>query len=182
MPHAVVRRRVLLDIRVLMPDDAEAYQSLRLAGLAECPSAFASSHAEESGLPLETVADRLSPKANGVVFGAFVQTGLVGAVGVYRESPMKLAHKAHLWGVYVMPASRRCGVGQKLLAEALAFAAVQLQVRQINLGVNAGNTAAIRLYERLGFRQFGFERAYMLIDGVAHDEIYMVCQLPIEAR
>jgi RimJ/RimL family protein N-acetyltransferase len=42
------------------------------------------------------------------------------------------------------------------------------------LGVNTENTAAIALYESLGFETFGVERGFMLVDGVLHDELHMV--------
>ena len=92
-----------MNVRILERGDAEAYQSLRLAGLQECPSAFASSFAEESGLGLEVVAERLSPSADGVVLGAFADADLAGMVGVHREPLAKLAHKANVWGMYVGP-------------------------------------------------------------------------------
>jgi len=166
-----------LNVRILERGDAGAYQSLRLAGLQECPSAFASSFAEESGLGLDVVAERLSQSADGVVLGAFADADLAGMVGVHREPLAKQAHKANVWGMYVGPAFRQAGIGRALLAEALAYAAGRLHARQVNLGVNSRNVAAVRLYERLGFRQFGYEPAFMLLEGVAHDEIHMVCYL-----
>ena len=63
------------------------------------------------------------------------------------------------------------------MAHALSYAKEQLQVRRVSLGVNALNPAAIGLYERFGFQQFGFERCFMLVDGEPQDEIQMVCVL-----
>jgi ribosomal protein S18 acetylase RimI-like enzyme len=166
-----------LNIRVLEPADAEAYQALRLAGLQECPSAFAASYAEESGLSIEVVAQRLRQSADGAVIGAFSEARLVGVVGIHRESFQKLAHKANLWGMYVAGPARRARTGRALVGEALSFASRRLGVRQVNLGVNASNTAALRLYQLLGFKQFGLEPGFMLLDGLLHDEIHMVCHL-----
>jgi RimJ/RimL family protein N-acetyltransferase len=47
-------------------------------------------------------------------------------------------------------------------------------VRQIVLGANAANPAAVKLYQSLGFEAFGLERGFMLIDGQLYDEIHMV--------
>jgi GNAT superfamily N-acetyltransferase len=108
-----------MEIRRLQPEDAAAFQSIRLRGLLECPSAFSSSHLEEVGTPLATIAGRLEPKADGAVFGCFVNTDLAGVIGVQREVRIKLAHKAFIWGMYVSPSYRRCGVGRKLVSSAM---------------------------------------------------------------
>ncbi len=163
-----------MEIRALGPEDATAFQALRLQGLLECPTAFASSHTEEVGTALTVVAERLAMQNDRAVFGAFDAGVLVGIVGVRRESMRKLAHKAHVWGVYVAPAARGTGTGRTLLAAALGFAANQLGVRQVTLGVNEQNAAAIALYRGLGFETFGVERGFLCIDGVLHDELQMV--------
>ena len=164
-------------VRKLAPADVNAFQSLRLLGLRECPAAFASSYEEECELELPVVADRLAPRNDRAVFGAFQEHELIGLVGIKREELRKLSHKAHVWGMYVAPANRRRGVGRQLVAEALCFALSELHVRQVTLGVNAENRAAIALYACMGFKQFGREPCFMLVDGFAHDEIQMVCML-----
>ncbi|MBL8520868.1 MAG: GNAT family N-acetyltransferase [Betaproteobacteria bacterium] len=166
-----------MTVRRLLPSDAEQFQSVRLCGLQECPSAFASSHEEEVGTPLEVVAQRLAHKPDGAIFGWFAGPALRGVVGVQREGMSKLAHKAYIWGMYVAPDARRSGVGQELLVHALAYARDELGVRQVNLGVNTQNAAAISLYRRVGFEVYGTEREFLLVDGVLHDEHHMVCQV-----
>jgi RimJ/RimL family protein N-acetyltransferase len=166
-----------VQIRILVPTDAAAFQALRLAGLRECPSAFASSFDEECDISIARIAERLAPQDDRAVFGAFEGTGFVGMVGLKRESPRKLAHKAHLWGMYVVPAAREHGVGRQLVDAALAFAGTQLRVRQVNLGVNVANAAAIALYRGLGFSQYGLERGSMQVDGELQDEMLMVRML-----
>ena len=49
-----------MDICALRPEDAAAFQALRLQGLLECPSAIASSHAEAVGTAVTTMAERLA--------------------------------------------------------------------------------------------------------------------------
>ena len=161
-------------IRKLTGDDAAAFQPLRLQGLLECPSAFASSYDEECDLALAWFAERLEPRGDRAVFGAFLEDALVAVVGLRRETPRKLAHKAYIWGLYVDPAHRRSGIGRQLIAEALSSALSEMRVRQVNLGVNARNGAALALYQAMGFAAFGREPCFMLVDGVAHDEIHMV--------
>ena len=164
-------------VRPLTPDDAREFQSLRLLGLRECPTAFASSFEEECGVALPSVAECLGLRNDRAVFGAFDGHDLVGLVGLKREDLRKLAHKAYLWGMYVAPSTRRRGVGRQLIASALSFARSSLRVRQVSLGVNAENAAALALYEDMGFKAFGREPCFMLVDGVSQDEVQMVCVL-----
>jgi ribosomal protein S18 acetylase RimI-like enzyme len=89
----------------------------------------------------------------------------------------KLAHKAFIWGVYVAPEARGLGVGTKVVRHALSYAADTLRVRQVNLGVNTKNTAAVALYRKLGFVEYGLERGFLLVAGELHDEYQMVCLL-----
>lgn len=166
-----------VEIRALEPADASAFQALRLQGLRECPSAFASSHHEEVDTPVAVVAERLAEQADRALFGAFAGPALVGVVGVQREAMHKLAHKCFIWGMYVAPQARRSGAGRQLLGAALAFAAGRLGVRQANLSVHSENCAAIALYCSLGFETFGTERACMCVDGRLQDEMHMACLL-----
>ena len=164
-------------LRTLIPEDAAAFQALRLRGLQECPETFASSHEEEVGtLPAE-IERRLKPKPDSAIVGAFREGKLVALTGVQREGMAKLAHKAFIWGVYVAPEARGHGVGNKVITHALNYAAENLGVRQVNLGVNTKNTAAVALYSKLGFVQYGLERGFLLVAGELHDEYQMVCLL-----
>ena len=163
-----------MQIRELGPTDARTFQTLRLEALRESPSAFASSYEEEHETPLAVVAERLAAKPDRCVMGAWLDSDLVGMLGLRREGQRKLSHKAFIWGMYVSPGARRRGIGSQLIAHALSRAASMPGLRQINLGVNAANTEAIALYEAAGFTSFGVERGFMLLDGELHDEIHMV--------
>ena len=160
-------------VRILEAGDVEAFRTLRLAALRECPTAFSSSYEEECDIPLEHSAKRMAPDRDHVIFGAFDGERLVGSTGLAREGPRKLAHKAVIWGVYVAPAFRQRGIGRTLLEHALAYAASLPGLRRVILGANAANPAAIALYKSLGFEPFGLERAFLLVDGVLHDELHM---------
>ena len=163
-----------MDIRVLLIEDAPAFQKLRLQALRECPTAFSSSYEDECDRSLTAIAERVAPTAGNAVFGAFDGKKLIGVVGLQRERYRKLAHKAFIWGMYVDPGKRHLGLGRLLLDRALAHAASMPDLRQVNLFVNAENVAAISLYHAAGFRRFGVERGFMLVDGVLYDEIHMV--------
>ena len=166
-----------MKIRRLGPGDAASFQALRLAGLQDTPAAFGSSYEEERGFSAAIIESRLAIKPDRGVFGAFVTGELVGLIGLGRENMVKLSHKALIWGMYVTPPMRRQGIGRALLLEALCLARSAPGIRQVNLHVNAGNVAAIRLYESIGFKIYGHETGAMLVDGELHDELHMCLRL-----
>ena len=167
-----------MTFRILTTEDAAAFQALRLRGLLEAPTAFASSYEEEAYTPLSDIERRLLPKASGAIFGAFVAGALAGVAGVERKSMAKLSHKAYLWGMYVAPEHRQSGLARRLLEHVLPYAWNSLGVVQVNLGVHTENVSAIALYRRLGFVVWGTEADALVVDGKAQDEHHMVCRSP----
>lgn len=167
-----------MTIRELVQGDAAEFQAIRLRGLREAPTAFASSYDEEQATALKEVALRLQANERGAVFGAFSQGLLRGVLGLQREEMCKLSHKAHIWGMYVVPEARRHGHGAELIQHALRYAWKSLRVRQVNLGVNTENVAAFSLYRRFGFEIYGTEIQSLFVNGAAQDEFHMVCRAP----
>jgi len=160
-------------IRRLVPSDASAYQSLRLAALRESPSAFGSSFEEECDTALATIAAHMAPDSGRYRFGAFDGDQLVGVVGFGRESAPKLRHKGFIRGMYVAPTHRAQGAGRQLLEQALDCAASMEGLRQLTLTVTAGNASALGLYQAKGFRVFGHEPCGLFVDGAYYDIIHM---------
>ena len=68
----------------------------------------------------------------------------------YRYSAWRLALEAELEDVFVVREVRRRGVGQRLVAFAIARATAK-GCRSLGLSTNERNTAAVTLYQRLGF-------------------------------
>ncbi|HEX7645428.1 MAG TPA: GNAT family N-acetyltransferase [Burkholderiaceae bacterium] len=161
-------------LRRLAPTDAAACRALRLRGLQESPTAFGSSYTEESALPLAATEAYLAPDSGRSMFGAFDGDTLVAIAGIGRESRINLRHKAFLRSVYTAPEYRGRRIAQRLIAFALQFADALPDVRQVTLTVNAGNSAALAVYEALGFASYGREPDALLIDGTCHDELLMV--------
>ena len=60
----------------------------------------------------------------------------------------------NLFQMWVAPSHRRHGIGAKLLDAAITWARAR-GVRCVQLGVTCGDTAALRLYARHGFKPFG---------------------------
>ncbi len=157
-------------IRRLLPTDALAFQTLRLAALRDAPTAFSSSHEDECDTPLATIESNLAQRN---LFGAFEGNVLAGMVGVGRESAPKLRHKGYIRAMYVAGEHRGKGAGRQLFEHALVFAASLEGLRQLSLVVTAGNAPAIGLYESMGFSIYGTEPCALFADGVFHDNVLM---------
>lgn len=140
-----------ITVRPLTPDDASAYRALRLAGIAELPAAFCTTHAAESGLPLAQIAERLHTTSHQIIFGAFTKEQLIAMAGLRRE-PIAVVHdKASLWGVYVAPQARGRGAGRQLVQAAIAHACAIPELGRVRLAVAQDNHAALTLYLACGF-------------------------------
>jgi ribosomal-protein-alanine N-acetyltransferase len=81
------------------------------------------------------------------------------------------ADEAEVLALGVRADRQRRGIGTHLV-EALARAAAQRQARVLYLDVDAGNTAALALYRRLGFAERGRRQGYYLkVDAAAADAV-----------
>ena len=167
-----------------MVADAEAYRALMLEAYATHPSAFTSTVAERSALPLRWWQERLAPgeDAQEVVYGAFDDAGtLVGAAGLGFERRERARHKATLFGMWVASSARRAGFGRRLVQVILAHARWRAGLRLVQLTVTEGNAPAQTLYERCGFVPFGVEPLAISVDGQLLGKVHMWCDLAAEA-
>jgi ribosomal protein S18 acetylase RimI-like enzyme len=110
-----------------------------------------------------------------VSIGAFHDRDLVGEIHAARMQPRQFHHVFTDLTVAVHPRMQGCGVGSRLFGELFANAAqLDPPVTRIELVARTGNAAAIRLYERLGFRAEGrFQGRVRLPDGRVEDDIPM---------
>lgn len=165
-----------MHIRQLTEADVEIYRALRLACLRESPHAFTSSHEEFSQRTLDSITQQLRGQEN-FMLGAFEDEQLVGMVGFYRETVLKLRHKGHIISLYVRPEYRSRGIARALLVEAIARARRLPDLKQLLLGVVVTQTTAKRLYESLGFTVYGREPHAVKIGDEYFDEEFMLLNL-----
>ncbi len=165
--------------RRLGVDDAALYRGLRLEGLQSCPTAFSSSWDEENRHALEKFSDRLEKN---VTLGGWLneRSSLCGIASLFVPDTTKLRHKASIVGVYVRPEARGTGLAQALLEQLIAHASEQVEALLIT--VEASNIAALRLYGRLGFEEYGREPRALKVNGAYYDEILMTLSLLSDTR
>lgn len=169
-------------IRALSPADVSAYVVFRREALADSPWAFAASAENDVGLDEARMAATLSEKGSAVV-GAFDEAGrLVGTCGLSSNRHRKMAHRVHLWGVYVTPAARGRGVGKAVVRGALDLARSWPGVNSAGLSASVRSKAAQALYRSLGFVVWGVEPRCLCIDGSFLDEVHMVVQFADDAQ
>jgi ribosomal protein S18 acetylase RimI-like enzyme len=173
-----------MNMRRLLPADAPAYRALMLDAYAREPDAFTASVDEREPLPLAWWEGRLLDEAQAkqVVLAAFIDAQLAGVAGIAFETRPKLRHKCNLFGMAVLPACRRRGLGRALVHEALAFAASRPGIRLIQLTVTDGNTAARMLYEQCGFVPFGIEPLAVAVGSGHVSKLHMWRDLRAPAR
>lgn len=148
-----------MTVQRLNPSHAPTYRALMLEAYERHPDAFTSSVAERAALPPVWWESRLQEEtqARERVFGVFRDGQLAGVAGLSFESREKLRHKATLFGMYVPAQFRQHGLGRLLVEEVLACARAHSGIRQVQLSVTQGNSAAQALYEKCGFVPFGVE-------------------------
>jgi RimJ/RimL family protein N-acetyltransferase len=157
-----------IEVRRLLPMDAALYRDIRLEALKLSPEAFGSSFEAEHAEALTWFADRLESSA---VFGAFDGADLVGTAGFFIRQGRKESHKGALWGMYVQPGARKAGVGKQLAKAVIDH--LRQHVELIQLTVVSGNEPARRLYDSLGFIEYGIEKNSLKQDGHYWDEVLM---------
>ena len=142
-------------IRRVRADEAMALKALRLAALADAPTAFGSTYAGEAGRTEQFWRDRAARGATGeasVMFVADRGDELVGLAGGYRPEPFTGA--IELVSMWVHPDARRHGVAVGLV-DAVVDWADTAGVGVVELCVTESNRAAAALYERCGFGPTG---------------------------
>ena len=166
-----------ISLRVLSPADAESYRFVRLLALHEQPPAFGSLPEDEPNL--SEIAARLAESDERCFFGAFQDHQLIGSVRISRAPAANEKHRAHLGGLYVLPAFRRHGCGCSLVRQALSWAVNYGSIRRVNLTVVTQQRAAICLYQSLGFRIYGTEQETFSKTGRFYDEHLMTLELSV---
>jgi ribosomal protein S18 acetylase RimI-like enzyme len=164
-------------IRALGNDDLDAYIALRQRGLRECPLAFSSSAETDFASSPEALRPQIARAPEWMIFGAFLDSALAGAVGLYRARHAKAAHRMQLWGMYVAPEHRGRGLGARLLEAAIAHARALGGVATIDLSVTSAAEAARRLYERAGFVAWGTQHDALRHEGQVAEEHHLALRI-----
>lgn len=135
--------------------DWQSYRALRLRALEDSPDAFAATLAEQKQRPDAAWADRLASAARSpdelplIAEHAGAPAGLAWAKADAADPSI-----VELFQVWVAPEARGKGLATALLRTVIGWAR-ERRFRAMTLGVTRGDTPAVRLYRREGFRDVG---------------------------
>jgi ribosomal protein S18 acetylase RimI-like enzyme len=163
-----------ITVRKLHPDESALYRAIRLQCLKTEPDHFGSTFEEESSTPrlkFESWIEQEDP--DHIMFGALDDRKLVGIVGFMRQERQRARHRGEVVQMYVDASHRGQRVGEGLLRGLLDQAFTLEGVEQVQLSVVSHNRAAIRLYERIGFRTFGVQPNYFKVGVHYFDQQFM---------
>jgi ribosomal protein S18 acetylase RimI-like enzyme len=140
-----------VEVRRARADDWEELRELRLRALADAPGAFASTLEREAAFPDDVWRQRAQggpASANFLVRADGVAVGMAAVIAEPAPGRMQLV------GMWVDPGHRGRGIAQALISHAVRWSRDH-QARELVLWVAENNTAARRLYRRVGFRPAG---------------------------
>lgn len=158
-------------VRELSALDLDDFKSIRLEALQQEPEAFASHYDDWADLRDEEWLARL---VGGHAHGAYVESEIVGLIGLLPEQAIKMRHRGSIVMVYLRQDQRGSGIAKALL-DAILAKARELALTQVELSVSAENPAGIRLYEREGFVTYGrLPNGVIEADGRSVDDALMV--------
>jgi ribosomal protein S18 acetylase RimI-like enzyme len=166
----------LVHIQQLLPSDYDIFYKLRLDGLEQHPDAYATDAQAWKSASKETIERLLvnsQEKQDMPIIGAWVESQLVGLVGMNRDLRPSVAHKATLWGLFVSPPYRRQHIGRALVTEILARAQTISELTLLRAVVNINSVAALMLLMQSGFKEYGREPNAKKIGETFYDQIYL---------
>ena len=158
----------MIEVKTLPPERWREAMELRLQGLKTDPIAFGSSYEEEENF---TEAKWQRRMANALF--ALSDDKPVGTITYLFDNKVKTKHIARIFGVYVDPNYRGCGIGKKLLERALELIQENKNVVKIQLMVNQKQNAAVALYKNMGFIVVGQLKKEIKVGDEFYDELVM---------
>lgn len=165
-------------VQLLRPEHAAAYKRLRDEMLVRFPQAFTSDAETQHLRTAESYVERLQAGDAGFTLGVLDRGDLLGALTCETSTRAKERHIGHLVAMMVAPSHQGRGLGGHLLAATVAQARSTGGLLQLTLSVTRGNEAAVALYRRAGFQDYGcLPRAVRLPDGRFFDKLLMVLPL-----
>ncbi|SHN46854.1 GNAT family N-acetyltransferase [Cryptosporangium aurantiacum] len=103
--------------------------------------------------------------------------GAIAGFGYWRRyARPTLRVNADLEKVFVAPADRGTGIGGRLVS-LLAESARQAGIETLTLDVRGDNIGALRLYERLGFTEYGRRTGFVAVGPYRYDQVLLSLKL-----
>jgi len=156
----------MIIIRKLTGSDTKIYREARLYCLKTYPDKFGSLYEDEikkEKLFFEECLENAT--CDSFVFGALNGKKCIGLCGFVPEKRSRTKHRGEIIQMFVHEDYRGQKTGEKLLLATIADAFKNPVMEQIILGVMSTNKAAMELYTKLGFVEYGFMENYFKTPG-----------------
>ncbi|MDW3652808.1 MAG: GNAT family protein [Bacteroidia bacterium] len=161
--------------RKLERSDIEKYHEIRLKCLQEHPNSFGSTYEEEIKKEKFKFDEFIAREdAESFMLGAFKKEECIGICGFIREEGKRTQHRGHLVQIYVKKQYQAKGIGSELISRTIMEAFNEEGLEQILLGVITENEQANRVYERLGFKEYGRIKEFLKLEDKYLDKRMMI--------
>ena len=144
------------DYRLLTSKDINLYRQIRLECLQKYPEYFGTIYEDEvKAKSLKFDKALQTQDSNDFLYGAFQGNNLISICGFTREVRIKISHLGEISHMYIKEEISGQGIGTQLLKYTIDKAFKDFSLEQIMLSVVNTNEKAIKIYERIGFIQYG---------------------------
>ncbi|MFK7781512.1 GNAT family N-acetyltransferase [Psychroserpens sp.] len=164
-----------IKIRKLRPNESNAYKKLRLECLKNYPEYFTTNYEDEKvkeKLFLQSFIEH-SDK-NSFVVGAFHDNVLIGISAFKRHENKKINHSGIIIQVYVNSNYQGKKIGSNLVKTTIEEAFKINGIEQIEIGVVSINENAYKIYQKIGFKEFGLQKNFLKINDTYYNHRMMV--------
>lgn len=166
----------------LLIREAETQDALDLIALLDQighESSFTS--LDENGIAMsesemELFIDQQAQSDNQIILLAFLNDELVGVVNITADQRPRVRHIGDVF-LGIKKAYWGNGLGSILMEEAIEWAQSSGSIRRLQLTVQKRNTAAVHLYEKMGFIIEGLQERGAYIEGGEFLDVYLMGQL-----
>jgi len=163
--------------RLLTQSDSQTYRFVRLECLKNHPENFGTLFDEENKNPQLVFEKYLNdPSSENFMFGSFDGDICVGICGFVKGKRIKTKHRGEIVQMYVNEMYSGKGIGKELLIKAIEKAFENSEIEQLVLSVVLSNKGANKLYEQVGFVEYGIIRNYFKLDNRKWDQRFMILE------
>ncbi len=167
----------MIIIRLLNATERQQYRSARLECLKNHPENFGTLFEEENNAPQLVFEKYLSdPKSENFMFGAFDGNQCIGICGFVKGTRIKTKHRGEIVQMYVNEKYSGKGIGKALLTKTIEKALQKSEIEQLVLSVVLSNQSAIKLYEQVGFAEYGIIKDYFKLNDEKWDQCFMILE------
>ncbi|MBL1409918.1 GNAT family N-acetyltransferase [Sphingobacterium faecale] len=161
--------------RIVHRNEIEQYHKLRLCCLKDFPQNFGTLYEdqlESSNFKFDKVI--LQNNNTDFLMGAFKKEKLIGICGFIHEKRTKNSHLGEVSSMYVSPRYSGMKIGQTLLLNTIKLAFDNIEIlEQIKIAVVERNKAALYMYTKIGFVEYGRFQDYFKYGENYETLIYM---------